>query len=121
VEPRGYSVVRQFSGHGIGRQFHTPPAILHYGRPGAGERLLPGLTFTIEPMINLGDWRCHILKDGWTAVTIDGSLSAQFEHTVLVTDAGVEVLTRGAGEPMQIDTSPLHAAPLVAGASSSWV
>ncbi len=98
IEPRGYSIVRQFSGHGIGRTFHTAPAILHYGRPGSGERLTAGMTFTIEPMINLGDWRCQVLKDGWTAVTVDGSLSAQFEHTVLVTETGVEVLTLGAGE-----------------------
>ncbi len=93
IEPRGYSIVRQFSGHGIGRTFHTAPAILHYGRPGSGERLTAGMTFTIEPMINLGDWRCQVLKDGWTAVTVDGSLSAQFEHTVLVTADGGEVLT----------------------------
>jgi len=98
IEPRGYAIVRQFSGHGIGRTFHTAPAILHYGRPGSGERLAAGITFTIEPMINLGDWRCQVLKDGWTAVTVDGSLSAQFEHTVLVTESGVEVLTLGAGE-----------------------
>ncbi len=103
AEPRGYSIVRQFSGHGIGRQFHTAPAILHFGRPGAGERLVAGMTFTIEPMINLGDWRCQILKDGWTAVTVDGSLSAQFEHTVLVTEEGVEVFTLGANEPMQVE------------------
>jgi methionyl aminopeptidase len=107
VEPRGYSVVRQFSGHGIGRIFHTAPAILHYGRPGTGDRLVPGMTFTIEPMINLGDWRCHILKeDGWTAVTVDGSLSAQFEHTVLVTETGVEVLTLGADEALAIEPPP---------------
>jgi methionyl aminopeptidase len=103
AEARGYSVVRQFSGHGIGRLFHTAPAILHYGRPGTGERLLPGMTFTIEPMINLGDWRCQVLRDGWTAVTVDGSLSAQFEHTVMVTETGVEVFTLGAGEAMQLE------------------
>jgi len=106
VEPRGYSVVRQFSGHGIGRLFHTAPAILHYGRPGSGEALTAGMTFTIEPMINLGDWRCQVLKDGWTAVTVDGSLSAQFEHTVLVTESGVEVLTLGAHEALQLDAPP---------------
>jgi methionyl aminopeptidase len=106
VEPRGYAVVRQFSGHGIGRLFHTAPAILHYGRPGTGERLVPGMTFTIEPMINLGDWRCQVLSDGWTAVTVDGSLSAQFEHTLLVTENGVEVLTLGAGEQLQIEAGP---------------
>lgn len=111
VEPRGYSVVKQFSGHGIGRLFHTAPAILHYGRPGTGERLVPGMTFTIEPMINLGDWRCHVLRDGWTAVTVDGSLSAQFEHTVLVTEDGVEVLTLGGSEQLQIEPRPDAATP----------
>jgi methionyl aminopeptidase len=112
VEPRGYAVVRQFSGHGIGRLFHTAPAILHYGKPGAGDRLAVGMTFTIEPMINLGDWRCQVLRDGWTAVTVDGSLSAQFEHTLLVTEAGVEVLTLGANERLQIEPVPgLVAAP----------
>jgi methionyl aminopeptidase len=104
AEARGYSVVRQFSGHGIGRLFHTAPAILHYGRPSSGERLLPGMTFTIEPMINLGDWRCQVLRDGWTAVTVDGSLSAQFEHTVMVTETGVEVFTLGTGEALQLET-----------------
>ena len=106
VEPRGYSVVRQFSGHGIGRVFHTAPAILHYGKPGTGERLVPGMTFTVEPMINLGDWRCQVLRDGWTAVTVDGSLSAQFEHTLLVTETGVEVLTLGSHEQLQLDPRP---------------
>jgi methionyl aminopeptidase len=124
VEPRGYSVVRQFSGHGIGRIFHTAPAILHYGRPGTGERLTPGMTFTIEPMINLGDWRCQILKeDGWTAVTIDGSLSAQFEHTVLVTESGVEVLTLGTGEALQIEppAPARQSTPLLTGSSGGWL
>ena len=121
VEPRGYSVVRQFSGHGIGRVFHTAPAILHYGQPGTGERLVPGMTFTIEPMINVGDWRCHVLKDGWTAVTVDGSLSAQFEHTIVVTDTGAEVLTLGAGEVPQIDIpSAPQKAPLIAGSSGGF-
>jgi len=119
AEPRGYSIVRQFSGHGIGRQFHTAPAILHYGRPGIGERLIPGMTFTIEPMINLGDWRCQVLKDGWTAVTVDGSLSAQFEHTVVVTDDGVEVLTLGSSEALQLE--PPAAPPDVLVASSGWL
>ena len=116
VEPRGYSVVRQFSGHGIGRLFHTAPAILHYGQPGTGPRLTPGMTFTIEPMINLGDWRCQVLKDGWTAVTVDGSLSAQFEHTVVVTENGVEVLTLGGSEALQIEApSAPMSAPLLTG------
>jgi methionyl aminopeptidase len=95
VEPQGFSVVREFTGHGIGRVFHAAPSVLHYGTPGTGEPLRPGMTFTIEPMINLGHWKTEILEDGWTAVTIDGSLSAQFEHTCLVTDDGVEILTLG--------------------------
>lgn len=98
AEAQGYSVVREFTGHGIGVEFHTPPAILHYGAPGSGDPLLPGMTFTVEPMINLGHWKTEIQDDGWTAVTVDGTLSAQFEHTVLVTDEGVEVLTLGKGE-----------------------
>ena len=97
-EAQGYQVVREFTGHGIGRKFHTAPSILHYGKPGTGDPLLSGMTFTIEPMINLGHWKTQILEDGWTAVTVDGSLSAQFEHTVLVTEDGVEVLTLGKGE-----------------------
>jgi methionyl aminopeptidase len=98
AEAQGYSVVREFTGHGIGRVFHTAPSILHYGKPNTGDLLHPGMTFTIEPMINLGHWKTQILEDGWTAVTVDGSLSAQFEHTVLVTEAGVEVLTLGKDE-----------------------
>jgi methionyl aminopeptidase len=98
AEAQGYAVVREFTGHGIGRVFHTAPSILHYGKPGTGEPLLPGMAFTIEPMINLGHWKTQILEDGWTAVTVDGSLSAQFEHTVLVTEDGVEVLTLGKDE-----------------------
>lgn len=98
VEAQGWSVVREFTGHGIGREFHTAPTILHYGRPGTGEVLLPGITFTVEPMVNLGHWKTEILADGWTAVTADGTLSAQFEHTVLVTEEGVEVLTLGKDE-----------------------
>ncbi len=99
AEAQGYSVVREFTGHGIGTEFHTAPAILHYGTPGSGEPLLPGMTFTIEPMINLGHWKTEILDDGWTAVTVDGTLSAQFEHTILVTDDGAEVLTLGTDQP----------------------
>jgi methionyl aminopeptidase len=98
AEAQGYAVVREFTGHGVGRVFHTAPSILHYGKPGTGEPLLPGMTFTIEPMINLGHWKTEILEDGWTAVTVDGALSAQFEHTVLVTESGVEVLTLGKDE-----------------------
>jgi methionyl aminopeptidase len=98
AEAQGYSVVREFTGHGIGRVFHGPPAVLHYGTPGSGELLLPGMTFTIEPMINLGHWKTQIQDDGWTAVTIDGSLSAQWEHTCLMTETGAEPLTLGSGE-----------------------
>jgi methionyl aminopeptidase len=98
AEFQGYSVVREFTGHGIGRAFHGPPAVLHYGTPGTGDVLLPGMTFTIEPMINLGHWKTEILGDGWTAVTVDGSLSAQWEHTCLVTEDGAQVLTLGGRE-----------------------
>ncbi len=94
VESRGYSVVREFCGHGIGRTFHEEPQILHYGNPGEGVEIRKGMVFTIEPMINLGKPDLRILPDKWTAVTQDGSLSAQFEHTLHVTDDGVEVLTR---------------------------
>ncbi|HET7545583.1 MAG TPA: type I methionyl aminopeptidase [Polyangiaceae bacterium] len=93
VEAQGCSVVRDFVGHGIGRKFHDEPKVAHYGRWGKGERLKPGMTFTIEPMVNIGGWEVDVLDDDWTAVTADGSLSAQFEHTVLVTETGVEVLT----------------------------
>lgn len=94
VEGRGYSVVREFCGHGIGRNFHEEPQVLHFGRFGEGVELKKGMVFTIEPMINEGGADLRILPDKWTAVTVDGSLSAQFEHTVLVTDSGHEVLTR---------------------------
>lgn len=93
AEAQGCSVVRDFVGHGIGRVFHDEPKVSHVGTRGRGIRLRPGMTFTIEPMINSGDWGIKILDDDWTAVTADGSLSAQFEHTVLVTDSGCEVLT----------------------------
>jgi methionyl aminopeptidase len=98
AEAQGYGVVREFTGHGTGRIFHTAPTIFHYGKPGTGDKLAPGMTFTIEPMINLGHWKTEILEDRWTAVTADGSLSAQFEHTVLVTADGVEALTLGQDE-----------------------
>lgn len=94
AESRGFSVVRDFVGHGIGRIFHTEPSIPHYGLRGKGLRLRPGMVFTIEPMINEGTWEAVVLSDGWTAVTKDGKLSAQFEHTVAVTETGVEILTR---------------------------
>ena len=86
-------MVRDFVGHGIGRKFHEEPKVEHYGRRGSGKRLKPGMTFTIEPMINLGSFQVRILDDDWTAVTQDGSLSAQFEHTILVTETGHEILT----------------------------
>jgi methionyl aminopeptidase len=89
----GYGVVEAFCGHGIGRTFHAPPQVSHVGRRGTGLRLKAGMTFTIEPMLNEGTPHCDVLEDGWTAVTRDGRLSAQVEHTVLVTDDGFEVLT----------------------------
>ena len=94
AEGAGYSVVREYCGHGIGRVFHEDPQVLHYGEPGTGLELKPGMTFTIEPMINAGKRHVKMLPDGWTVVTKDHSLSAQWEHTVLVTDTGFEVLTR---------------------------
>jgi len=93
AEKQGCAVVRDFVGHGIGRRFHDEPKVSHYGQWGKGLRLKPGMTFTIEPMINEGSWEVEILDDEWTALTADGTLSAQFEHTVLVTDTAVEILT----------------------------
>jgi len=93
AESMGCSVVRDYVGHGVGREFHEPPQVPHFGHRGRGLRLKPGMIFTIEPMINFGQWEVRVLDDGWTAVTADGSLSAQFEHTVLVTETGAEVLT----------------------------
>ncbi|MDR2423079.1 MAG: type I methionyl aminopeptidase [Deltaproteobacteria bacterium] len=98
VEKEGFSVVQEFVGHGVGVGFHEPPNIPHYGRAGTGVRLKKGMVFTIEPMINAGDWRVRILADGWTAVTSDGQLSAQFEHTLAVTADGCEVLTLSPAE-----------------------
>jgi methionyl aminopeptidase len=99
AEEHGFSVVREFCGHGIGRKFHEDPQVLHYGKPGTGIRLEAGMTFTVEPMINAGKPGIRELADGWTIVTKDHSLSAQWEHTVLVTPAGYEVLTESAGTP----------------------
>jgi methionyl aminopeptidase len=93
VEKHRFSVVRDFCGHGIGRHFHEPPNILHFGRPGEGPKLKPGMFFTVEPMVNAGRPEVKILDDGWTAVTRDRSLSAQFEHMVAVTETGVEIFT----------------------------
>jgi methionyl aminopeptidase len=105
AEHAGYSVVREFCGHGVGARFHEEPQVLHYGRPGTLETLVPGMIFTVEPMINAGkrdikeDRKGNRPYDGWTIVTRDRSLSAQWEHTVLVTETGYEVLTVSAGSP----------------------
>jgi methionyl aminopeptidase len=107
AESNGYSVVREFCGHGIGRKFHEDPQVLHYGRPGTGFLLEAGMTFTIEPMINAGRADIRALTDGWTIVTKDHSLSAQWEHTVLVTADGYEIMTVSAGTP----PAPAFAAP----------
>ncbi len=98
AEARGYSIVRDYCGHGIGRIFHEDPQVLHYGRPGTGMVLAPGMTFTIEPMLNAGRAEVKLLPDGWTVVTKDHALSAQWEHTVLVTETGYEILTLREGE-----------------------
>ena len=94
VESRGYSVVKDFCGHGIGTVFHEAPNILHYGKKNTGIELIPGMTFTIEPMINAGKYETKVLQDGWTAVTKDKSLSAQFEHTLGITENGYELFTK---------------------------
>ncbi len=97
VEDMNFSVVREYCGHGIGKVYHEDPQVLHYGEPGTGDLLKPGMTFTIEPMVNAGKRHVRLLGDGWTVVTKDHSLSAQWEHTCLVTENGVEVLTLGEG------------------------
>ena len=99
------SVVREYCGHGIGKVFHEDPQVLHYGTPNTGMELTPGMTFTIEPMINAGKRHTRLLPDGWTVVTKDHSLSAQWEHTILVTGSGFEILTLGPGE--SLDSVPL--------------
>jgi methionyl aminopeptidase len=99
AEGHGYSVVREFCGHGIGQKFHEEPQILHYGKPGTGEEIVPGMVFTIEPMINMGRRDIRELSDGWTIVTKDHSLSAQWEHTVAVTPTGYEIMTMSKGYP----------------------
>jgi methionyl aminopeptidase len=99
AENQGYSVVREFCGHGIGRGFHEEPQVLHYGRPGTLDLLVPGMVFTIEPMINAGRREIKEMGDGWSIVTKDRSLSAQWEHTIVVTETGYEVLTLSAGTP----------------------
>jgi methionyl aminopeptidase len=97
VEAHGYSVVRDFVGHGIGRKLHEPPQVPNFGARGTGPRLRPGMVLAVEPMVNAGAAAVETLDDGWTAVTSDGSLSAHFEHTIAITEHGVEVLTAGAG------------------------
>ena len=120
AENNGFSIVREFCGHGIGQRFHEEPQVLHYGRPGTLEELVPGMVFTIEPMINAGkrdirEDRKGGSYDGWTIVTRDRSLSAQWEHTVLVTDTGYEVLTLSAGSPpLPAFVAPVHAAATAA-------
>ncbi len=93
AESHGFSVVRNFVGHGVGRTFHCPPQVPHFGKKGTGKKIRAGMVFTIEPMINEGTWEAELLDDGWTALTKDRKLSAQFEHTIAVTKEGVEILT----------------------------
>ncbi len=100
AQGEGCSVVREYCGHGIGRVFHEEPQVLHYGKPGQGELLVPGMVFTIEPMINLGKRETRLLPDGWTVLTRDRSLSAQWEHTIAVTEDGYDVLTRLPGDDL---------------------
>ena len=100
AEGQGGSVLREYCGHGIGKGFHEDPQVLHYGRPDTGETLVPGMVFTIEPMINLGRRDTRLLPDGWTVVTRDRSLSAQWEHTIAVTEDGHDVLTQLPGDPL---------------------
>ncbi|NOY62611.1 MAG: type I methionyl aminopeptidase, partial [Gammaproteobacteria bacterium] len=100
VESNNYSVVREYCGHGIGKVFHEEPQVLHYGTPGTGLTLQAGMTFTIEPMVNAGKRHAKLLPDGWTVVTKDRSLSAQWEHTILVTESGHEVLTQLPGDDL---------------------
>jgi methionyl aminopeptidase len=99
AESQGYSVVREFCGHGIGQKFHEEPQVLHYGKAGTGEDIVAGMVFTVEPMINMGRKDIRELGDGWTIVTKDHSLSAQWEHTVLVTETGYELMTVSSGSP----------------------
>ncbi|MCZ8131299.1 MAG: type I methionyl aminopeptidase [Steroidobacteraceae bacterium] len=115
VEAQGYSVVREYCGHGIGRVFHEDPQVLHYGDPGTGLELREGMTFTIEPMVNAGRRHVKLLPDGWTVVTKDHSLSAQWEHTVLVTADGCEVLTLGREDRFRLGLEAPAAAAGAAG------
>ena len=103
AEKNRYSVVRDFCGHGVGRLFHDTPEVIHAGKPGTGVELRPGMIFTVEPMINIGRADCKVLDDGWTAVTRDRSLSAQFEHSIGITDEGYEIFTKS---PKGLDRPP---------------
>ena len=94
VEAQGFAVIRDFVGHGIGKVMHEAPQVPNFGEAGAGVKLLPGMTIAIEPMVSVGDWRVKVLDDGWTAVTVDGSISAHYEHTIVITNDGPEILTR---------------------------
>ena len=105
VEDKGFSVVRDFCGHGISTKFHEPPNILHYGEKNTGIELMPGMTFTIEPMINAGKYDVKVLGDGWTAVTKDKSLSAQFEHTIGITENGYEIFTESDKNKLNLQTN----------------
>ncbi|HJH09911.1 MAG TPA: type I methionyl aminopeptidase, partial [Psychrobacter pasteurii] len=105
VEPERFSIVREFCGHGISNQFHHEPQVMHYGRKGTGMELKTGMTFTIEPMINQGTWKTKILPDQWTAITKDRKLSAQWEHTLMVTDNGCEVFTTRPEEDLSFLTA----------------
>jgi methionyl aminopeptidase len=103
AEAHRFSVVRDFCGHGIGKIFHSPPSVLHFGEPGTGLTLREGMFFTVEPMINIGKAACKVLDDGWTAVTRDRTLSAQFEHSIGITESGCEIFTRS---PAGLDAPP---------------
>jgi methionyl aminopeptidase len=105
IEDKGFSVVRDFCGHGISTKFHEPPNILHYGEKNTGIELMPGMTFTIEPMINAGKYDVKVLGDGWTAVTKDKSLSAQFEHTIGITENGYEIFTESDKNKLSLQTN----------------
>jgi methionyl aminopeptidase len=117
AEAQGFSVVRDYVGHGIGREFHMPPQVPHYGKRGTLKRIKAGMVFTIEPMVNAGDFPCELLDDDWTVVTADRSLSAQFEHTILVTETGCEVLTKRRAPLQNSEVPAEHGAAAVAGAS----
>jgi len=103
AESQRFSVVRDFCGHGVGRVFHDSPEVVHAGRPGTGPELKPGMIFTVEPMINIGRPDVKVLEDGWTAVTRDRSLSAQFEHSIGITESGCEIFTKS---PAGLDRPP---------------